>query len=210
MEGFGRARRFSVRLSASYVSIGNFIFYRMQPKNNCHFSFGSGNAAFAWKRKLGRWAARLTSGGEVVEDYRHVGLTGFLHPHDAGCNPEAGAGDDYRAISPPAGLQRGARFQSDGIDQGDAAAAAVGDEYLSAVGDAQAAPGNPGRVATCLPGSWSITSMLSHAVCAMKTRRVFASKAAWSNSLPAASGMRWFRRFSAANSSRRQTRYLLR
>src|SRR6516165_1297950 len=54
---------------------------------------------------------------------------------------------------------------------------------------APATPPNPGNVAMCRWASWSITSMQSRAVCAMKTRRVFGSNAAWSNSLFAALGI---------------------
>jgi hypothetical protein len=54
---------------------------------------------------------------------------------DAGCDPEAGSGDDHSAIRSPAGFERGARFQSAGIDQGDAGTAAVGYQDLSVVGD---------------------------------------------------------------------------
>src|SRR5882672_10899975 len=53
---------------------------------------------------------------------------------DAGCNSKTGSGDDHGTIRAPASLVRGARFQSAGIEQGDAGAAAVGDEYLPVVG----------------------------------------------------------------------------
>ena len=54
---------------------------------------------------------------------------------DAGGDPEPGSGDDHGTIRSPAGLVRGARFQRAGIEQRDAGAAAVGDQYLPVVGD---------------------------------------------------------------------------
>ena len=57
--------------------------------------------------------------------------------------PRSCSGDDHGTVRPPAGLVRGARFQRAGIEQRDAGAAAVGDQYLSVVGDGAGHAGKP-------------------------------------------------------------------
>src|SRR5882724_2425431 len=97
---------------------------------------------------------------------------------DAGCNSKTGSGDDHGTIRAPASLVRGARFQVRASSRAMLALPRLVTSICPSSATAPAAPGNPGNVAMCLPASWSITSMVSRAVCAMKTRRLFASKAA--------------------------------
>jgi len=108
---------------------------------------------------------------------------------DAGRDPESGSGDDHGTIRSPTGLEHGTGFQSDGVKQSDAGAAAVGCQNLSVVSDGPGHAGKSRQRREVAAASWSITSIQSRAVCAMKTRRLLASKAAWSNSLPTAFGM---------------------
>ena len=92
------------------------------------FGGGVGDAPARPPRQVDRYMVAIV---QSVELQRRR----FSVDADAGGDSEAGSRDDHGTIRSPAGLERGARFQCAGIEQGDAGAAAVGDEDLSVVGD---------------------------------------------------------------------------
>jgi hypothetical protein len=114
---------------------------------------------------------------------------GFSVDTDAGCDPEAGSGDDHSAIWSPAGFERGARFQSAGVEQCNAGAAAVGYQDLSVVGD-RAGRARKSRQRRKVAAGVVVDHLnaIARGMCNEDTP-AFRIEAAWSKSLPAAPGM---------------------